>query len=177
MKKIFILFLIICSSLFAKYEDMYNIKIENFEREGFKSCKNYEMVTENAYKKYSPCELMKFTFNSNKEAQDALEKLIDFCSKNYTIKDIYEHKILNVSGYFLVKIIDINSKSKKSYAYIGLFWYTDTFTSLSFSDYDEAQKFFKYLDVNDLLENVAQKMYARLLLQEMYKDKFLSALK
>lgn len=174
MKKILILFFFVCASItFAKYEDVYNVKIESFERDGFKSCKNYEMITENSYKKYSPCELMKFTFASNKEAQKVFEEIPNIYSKNYTIKNIYEHKNLNVSGYFLFKAKDPISKNKNAHVYVGFFWYTTTVTSLSFSNYEEAQKFLKYLDVNDLLENIAQKTYTRMLLQEMYKDKFL----
>lgn len=178
MKKILILFFFICTSIaFAKYEDVYNVKIESVERKGFKSCQYYEMITENSSKKYSPCELMKFTFASNKETQKIFEEMPNIYSKNYTIENIYEHKILNVSGYFLFKYKDPISKDKNGYVYVGCFWYTTSITSLSFSNYEEAQKFLKYLDVNDLLENAPQKMYARLLLQKIYEDKFLSSLK
>lgn len=175
MKKILILFFFICTSIaFAKYEDLYNVEIHTLENTKFKTCQYYEMVTKDSNKKYSSCILFKFAFNSNKEAEEFLKKIPDSYS---AVEDIYEHKILGFSGYFIIKVKDPVSKNKNTYSYRGFFWYTNTLTTIYFSDYDEAQKFFKYLEVNNLLENTAQKMYTRLLLQKMYEDKFLSSLK
>lgn len=175
MKKILILFFFICTSIaFAKYEELYNVKIQNLEVAKFKTCQYYEMVTKDLNKKYPSCKLFKSTFSSNKEAEEFFKKIPDSYSN---VEDIYEHKVLSFSGYFIIKVQDPAFKSKNVYSYRGFFWYTDTLTSIAFSDYDEAQKFFKYLDINDLLENTAQKMYTRLLLQKMYEDKFLSSLK
>lgn len=166
MKKIFVLFLIICSSfVFAKYEDMYNVKIEKEENKVY-----YKM---NSNPSYSECEYAIFYAPSKEKAKEGFEKMSIFSSeysmeKNKKNIDIIEHKILSNSGIFIFSALD--GVDKKSTYYLILFWSNTEIRMFGFTKVSEAEKFFKYLDVNNLFASSAESLYIKsTILKAKYK--------
>ena len=157
MKKILILFFFICASIaFAKYEDVYNVKIEKEENKVY-----YKMNTNPSY---SECEYIIFYASSKTKAKEAFEEMPISISKysmekNKKNLDIIEHKILSNSGIFIFSTLD--GVDKKSTYYLVMFWLNTEVRVFGFTKVSEAENFFKYLDVNNLFASSAESLYIK----------------
>lgn len=157
MKKIFVLFLIICSSFaFAKYEDIYNVKIEKEENKVY-----YKMNTNSSY---SECEYGILSAPNKEKAREAFEEFPISISKysmekNKKNLNVIEHKILSNSGIFIFSTLD--GIDKKSTYYLVVFWLNTEIRMFGFTKVSEAEKFFKYLDVNNLFASSAESLYIK----------------
>lgn len=157
MKKILILFFFICTSItFAKYEDVYNVKIE---KKGVHT--SYKMSFSSSY---TECSYSVSPAPSKEKAKEAFEKMPALFS-NYYIKknnrefNIIEHKIFSNSGVFIFGALD--KVDKKPTHYRVVFWTKAEIRMFGFVKASEAEKFLKYLDVNDLFSSSAEELYIK----------------
>lgn len=157
MKKILILFFFICTSIaFAKYEDVYNVKIEKKENNV-----SYKMNTNSSY---SECEYGVSYAPSKEKAKEVFEQIPTFFSKysmekNKKNLDVIEHKTFSNSGVFIFSTLD--GVDKKSTYYLVVFWAKAEIRMFGFTKASEAEKFLKYLDINDLFSSSAEELYIK----------------